>query len=358
MIRAIQADYEQLQRIAQTFAQHAEATQLLLLSLQWAKDVLQEGDWAGRSSAVFYAEMDAAVLPAMKRLIHALKEAARTTLQILAVIQQAETAAAVALKGPGNGASSASDERVSPWALLAAGAMGVVADAAFAANSLVNIFNPVPVVLRERAPLVRPATVNAPDYILLNGFTTTAEFADFAQSQTDLNPYADPDGCAPFTAAMVVNLLYGTRISGEAMQAMYEQEGLKFSGLGMLPNEQRLALNVLFAHANAPFRVTLTTHATEADLLSNLQKGYLTIINTSNGTEPFGTGLASEVGHAMVLVGYDTTDPTEPKYLFLDPMQRQQTGVIYIPAATFLQHWLRQPNFFIESGTVLTVKPK
>ncbi len=61
------------------------------------KEQLQRGDWLGTGATAFYAEMNSSVLPAMKRLVVALRQAVQTVKAIDELVQQAEQDAARAL---------------------------------------------------------------------------------------------------------------------------------------------------------------------------------------------------------------------------------------------------------------------
>ena len=74
----IRFDDSQLDDIAGRFAREADETQRALNTLARAKDDLQAGEWIGTGAQSFYAEMDAAVLPAMTRLVGALRAAAES----------------------------------------------------------------------------------------------------------------------------------------------------------------------------------------------------------------------------------------------------------------------------------------
>jgi WXG100 family type VII secretion target len=102
----IRTDYEQLTQIAQAFGQQAEAAQRMLDAVQQDMSTLHGGDWVGKGAETFYAEMNAVVLPAVRRLVAAMKEAASTTANINRVMKQAEddSAALFRLDGQGTGA--------------------------------------------------------------------------------------------------------------------------------------------------------------------------------------------------------------------------------------------------------------
>jgi WXG100 family type VII secretion target len=106
-----------------------------LQSLQQQLEVLQGGDWRGKSATAFYQEMDGQVLPSLKRLTNALTVAQLTTVQINRIMAEAEAEAARWLRGEGAGQSP---ELGSAFAGVAgpqsAGGTGISGSAAAKAN--------------------------------------------------------------------------------------------------------------------------------------------------------------------------------------------------------------------------------
>lgn len=86
----VQAQYEQLDAIARRFGSRAQSSAELQRRVLRAAQALRNGGWQGRGSAAFFAEMDGKVNPVLTRLVAALNEAQRSTLEIKAIIQQAE----------------------------------------------------------------------------------------------------------------------------------------------------------------------------------------------------------------------------------------------------------------------------
>jgi WXG100 family type VII secretion target len=91
-------DYSQIDDIAGRFAHEADESQRALRALTRARDELQSGEWIGTGAQAFYAEMDAAVLPALGRLAAALRAAAEGARAIRTLASQAEADAAAALR--------------------------------------------------------------------------------------------------------------------------------------------------------------------------------------------------------------------------------------------------------------------
>lgn len=86
----IQARYDELDQIALRFGRSAEVQRTLIRTVQQQADVLTGGSWQGRGVTAFARELDGTVMPAMARLGEALLEAQRGTLQIAAIMHEAE----------------------------------------------------------------------------------------------------------------------------------------------------------------------------------------------------------------------------------------------------------------------------
>jgi WXG100 family type VII secretion target len=89
----IQAEYAQLEKVAQSFAKSAQSTTQLMAQVQRCANALH-GSWIGQGSEAFFAEMAEKVTPAMGRLTAALNQSASTTRQMIAILQAAEADAA------------------------------------------------------------------------------------------------------------------------------------------------------------------------------------------------------------------------------------------------------------------------
>ena len=86
----VRGNYEELNKIAQTFNQQADAIAKTNQSLKSCQETLQGGDWIGRGADAFQKEMNGQVMPSLKRMQKALTEAARLTAQMSQIIKQAE----------------------------------------------------------------------------------------------------------------------------------------------------------------------------------------------------------------------------------------------------------------------------
>ena len=93
MNNQIVADYERLNQVALRFTAQAQTIQEILQEVQSDLTNLQ-GEWVGRGSNAFFAEMESEVLPATQRLNQAMEQAQQTTQTIIRTIQQADEEAA------------------------------------------------------------------------------------------------------------------------------------------------------------------------------------------------------------------------------------------------------------------------
>lgn len=90
----IQAEYDDLERIAGRFQQESASTKRLMGSVERLVEDLQRGGWEGEGAVAFFREMNGEVLPAVNRLVLALEEGNEATRQIVVILQQAEEDAA------------------------------------------------------------------------------------------------------------------------------------------------------------------------------------------------------------------------------------------------------------------------
>ena len=92
-VDVIQCQYEQLDSITARFqALHDRQTQLSMLLRQCYEQL--RNDWTGDAAVAFFAEMDASIFPAIKRLQITLTTASALTTQISQIFRQAEAEAA------------------------------------------------------------------------------------------------------------------------------------------------------------------------------------------------------------------------------------------------------------------------
>lgn len=90
MADEIRADYDQLEQVANKFAQQAQEIQQMLQKVRGSMQKLENGGWIGRGSDSFFNEMNGEVMPASQRLQQALGEANRSVKDIMQAVYQAE----------------------------------------------------------------------------------------------------------------------------------------------------------------------------------------------------------------------------------------------------------------------------
>ncbi len=95
----IQARYEELDQIAGRFGHHADASRELQRRVAAGTKALVEGGWQGAGAGAFSSEMNATILPAMRRLTQLLVTAQDVTLQLIEIFRQAEIEAGAPFKG-------------------------------------------------------------------------------------------------------------------------------------------------------------------------------------------------------------------------------------------------------------------
>lgn len=101
MTDVIRIDYEALQQVAEKFAQHSEAIEMMLTAVRGAMNPLEGGGWIGKGSDAFFNEMNSDILPAVQRLAEALGEANRVSNQIVDFMQQADEEASASFRDGG-----------------------------------------------------------------------------------------------------------------------------------------------------------------------------------------------------------------------------------------------------------------
>jgi WXG100 family type VII secretion target len=89
MADEVKADYDQLEQIANRFANQAEEINDMIQQVNSSMEKL-EPDWIGRGSEAFFREMRGEVLPAVRRLHQALHEANKVTKDISQTMKQAD----------------------------------------------------------------------------------------------------------------------------------------------------------------------------------------------------------------------------------------------------------------------------
>lgn len=177
----VRADYEQLNQIARVFGQQAEAAGQVLGALQQDLNTLQGGSWKGKGSDKFYREMNAAILPAMKRVIAAMNEASTTTAKISRIMKQAEDDAAAVFKLNGASDLPGQGQAESPGPASETGAAGPETPAA------PDPASPEVVMLSAKAKASSPGKAPKP-----------APHAGVPDMGGQSNPIPDPTGVYPY----------------------------------------------------------------------------------------------------------------------------------------------------------------
>jgi WXG100 family type VII secretion target len=90
MADEIRAAYDQLDEVANRYANQSQAVEQLLQKVRSSMAPLEDGGWVGRGSDAFFQEMNSEVLPASQRLQDVLAEASQVTRAVAQIIQQAE----------------------------------------------------------------------------------------------------------------------------------------------------------------------------------------------------------------------------------------------------------------------------
>ncbi|MEM7802613.1 MAG: WXG100 family type VII secretion target, partial [Chloroflexota bacterium] len=97
----LQIDYSQIDLIAAHFNTQAETVDQLLANLNQQVSSVRDGGWLGEAAEAFFSEYQDLVEPGIVRLSEALSEGNRITLQMSALLQNAEeeAAAQIAFEG-------------------------------------------------------------------------------------------------------------------------------------------------------------------------------------------------------------------------------------------------------------------
>ena len=97
MTDQVVADYERLNQLANRFANQTQSLQNLIQDVASHMNNL-EGEWRGRGSDAFFAEMESEIIPASNRLIQAVENSEQTTRTIIQIMEQADEEAAAPLR--------------------------------------------------------------------------------------------------------------------------------------------------------------------------------------------------------------------------------------------------------------------
>lgn len=86
----VEVNYDELQAIANQMEARAGEVEQTLRRLHNQVDVLRGGGWIGQGATAFYQEMDGEVMPAVQRLVNALRQGRTTLQQVAQDFQNAE----------------------------------------------------------------------------------------------------------------------------------------------------------------------------------------------------------------------------------------------------------------------------
>lgn len=90
MADKLEVNYDQLQGFMKSFDSEADEIQALMKQTQSRVEDLHGGGWVGKGADNFFNEMQSEILPALNRMVHALRVAGQTTREIAEIFNQAE----------------------------------------------------------------------------------------------------------------------------------------------------------------------------------------------------------------------------------------------------------------------------
>ncbi|MFD3162777.1 WXG100 family type VII secretion target [Herpetosiphon sp. NSE202] len=129
----VQSDYERLGQVATQFQKlHDQQTQMEAMVRQTYQQL--RSTWQGDAAVAFFAEMDDAIFPTLKRLQTALTSASTLTSQISQTFRQAEEEASKLMKFDGNGGAAGGGAGAAAGGGAGSGASYSAEGSAFAAG--------------------------------------------------------------------------------------------------------------------------------------------------------------------------------------------------------------------------------
>jgi hypothetical protein len=186
--------------------------------------------------------------------------------------------------------------------------------------------------------------------IWLAGFNQS-DFMNYVQNQGTTN------GCASYSAAMAINLTLHdpNKVQGADVMDRWNRLTYRPFGNGTPAPWQGEGIEE-YSRYNGINNITADykSNGTYSDVIDNLKAGNPTVLSISLGNDTFGSGIKSDVGHAVVVVGYD---PNSGELKFLNPAvgNLQDEDQLSGSHADFIKQWKDQPNWFIPSGSMVTV---
>ena len=90
MANEVQANYEQLNSLADIFENLGEETKSVLDQVVQQMDVMKGGAWIGDNANAYYEGMEQELIPGTTRLVAAMARAAEATREVARTFEQAE----------------------------------------------------------------------------------------------------------------------------------------------------------------------------------------------------------------------------------------------------------------------------
>lgn len=352
----IQGQYEPLETVAGRFGRQAEQMRQVQRNITKAVGKLRGGGWQGVGADAFVREMESVTFPALQRLIAALQQAQRTTLQIRNTLEQSEQAAAALFQARGNVAIPIN------FGALAGGG-----------TPLSNpTLAPTPPVTPTGTPTPPPPTAPpVPPTIYEEGYSI-ADLAGFQEDQGSTN------NCGEYAAAAALDMLFGgNQFTGTDLTTFADASTnlLPWFGRRMFPNgptmppQQANLINDYAAANNLPVHATATT-TDRAGLLQMLQQPDQTLMITiSYGNDwqptltsdggnysPAPPGILPYNGHVMVLAAYEENGGN-PRWGFVNSWAdgATSTDVFWMNDADFQRAW-NYDGFGMGNNNVVIVR--
>jgi WXG100 family type VII secretion target len=336
----IQGQYEVLTQTASRFGKQSQAMTQVNRTIHRSVGKLRGGGWQGMGADAFLREMESVTFPALQRLINALNEAQRTTLQIRDTLQTAEEAAAALFR-----------ER------------GIVA-IPFNLGALAGGEPPTPTPSGTPTP-----TPPLPSTIYEEGYSIT-DLAGFQENQGMTN------NCGEYAAAAALDMLFGgNRFTGADLTTFADASTnlLPWAGRRMfqngptMPPQQANLINEYATANNLPVEATATTTDREGliRMLETPDQTLMVTISygndwqptlTSNGVNqvPLPPGALPYSGHVMVLAAYEDNGGN-PRWGFVNSWVDGGSDIYWMTDADFQRAW-NYDGFMMGNNNVVVVR--
>jgi WXG100 family type VII secretion target len=346
----IQGQYEVLTQTASRFGKQSQAMTQVNRTIQRSVGNLRGGGWAGVGADAFLREMESVTFPALQRLINALNEAQRATLQIRDTLQSAEEAAAFLFRER--------DTVAIPFNL---GAL-----AGTPPPPLVPTPNPTPTETPTAPPTSGPPL---PTAVYEEGYSIS-DLAGFQENQGMTN------NCGEYAAAAALDMLFGgNRFTGTDLTAFADASTNLLPWLGRrmfqngptMPPQQANLINDYAAANHLPVEATATTIDREGliRMLETPDQTLMVTISygndwqptlTSNGVSqvPLPPGALPYSGHVMVLAAYEENGGN-PRWGFVNSWVDGGSDIYWMTDADFQRAW-NYDGFMMGNNNVVVVR--